>query len=193
MNAIAVLTPPTDAVELILPEDLEFSAWVELGKTLFTRHRNTEWMLADWLKVGAEKFHDEAQFGLFLGELGVDVKDAMADAKVARLIPSTWRSDKVSFEVCKQIAKIEDEAVRQKMIKQAVDEHWNSKVASHAVVQHKVETGQLFEDDDATSRLATEIIRQWNRMPIDAREYAFPLIEIAASAGFAPIDEDAAI
>lgn len=193
MNAIASLTPPTDAVELVLPEDLEFSAWVELGKTLFTRHRNTEWMLADWLKVGAEKFHDDAQFGLFLGELGVDVKDAMADAKVARLIPSTWRSDKVSFEVCKQIAKIEDEAVRQKMIKQAVDEHWNSKVASHAVVQHKVETGTLFDDDDPVARLATEIVRCWNRATPDAREYFYQLAEMAAATGFGIIDQDRVI
>lgn len=185
--------PVENAVALALPDDIAFADWIDVGRDLISRHRNTEWMLADWLKVGAEKFHDEAQFGLFLGELGVDVKDALSDAKVARLIPSTWRSDKVSFEVCKQIAKIEDEAVRQRMIKQAVDEHWNSKVASHAVVQHKVETGQLFEDDDAVSRFATEIIRQWNRMPIDAREYAFPLIEIAAASGFGPIDEDAAI
>lgn len=193
MNAVTTIALPAEAVALALPDGIDFPAWVELGRDLFTRHRQTEWMLADWLKVGTERFNDEEQFGLFLGELGVDVKEALADAKVARLIPPTWRSDAVSFEVCKQIAKIEDESVRQKMIKQAVDERWNTKTAHHAIVGHKVETGQLFDDEDATSRFATEFFRLWNRMPIEAREYAFPLLEISAASGFGPIDEDAAV
>lgn len=193
MNAVSVLEHPSEPVALALPDDIAFPEWLDLGKDLFTRHRNIEWMLADWLRVGTERFHDEAQFNLFLGEIGVDPKRAIADAKVAKLIPAAWRTDKISFEVCKHIAKVEDPELRQRMIKQAEAEHWNERAAHHAVVEHKVATGQLFEDDDAVSRFATEIIRQWNRMPIDAREYAFPLIEMAAASGFGPIDEDAAI
>lgn len=188
MNAVAIL----HSMEVVT-EPSTFADWVQEMFDLFHNRRQTEWKIADGLRLGRERFGDEPQMQMFLEQLGVDRKEADEMAKVARLIPSTWRSDKVSFEVCKQIAKIEDEAVRQRMIKQAVDEHWNSKVASHAVVQHKVETGQLFEDDDAVSRFATEIIRQWNRMPIDAREYAFPLIEMSAASGYGPIDEDAAI
>lgn len=193
MNAIATIELPAEAVALALPEEIDFSAWIEVGRDLFTRHRQTEWMLADWLNVGSEKFRDEPQMTMLLDELGVDPKRALADAKVARLIPPIWRSNKVSFNVCRQLAKIDDEPVRLRMLKQAVDERWNETKAHHHVVGHKVETGQLFEDEDATSRFATEFFRLWNRMPIEAREYAFPLLDISAASGFGPIDEDAAI
>lgn len=193
MNAITAIEPPADAVELIIPADIQFPDWVNLGKTLFTRHRQTEWMLADWLRAGTERFHGEDQMTLFLDELGVDPKRAIADAKVAKLIPSAWRSDRVSFDVCKQIAKVDDEAMRQRMLKQAVDEHWNEKQAHHHVVEYRSETGQLLPDDDPTARFSTEIVRCWNRATPEAREYFFDLAEIAASTGFGPIDEDVSI
>lgn len=194
MNAVAMIhAPEVEPVALALPDDLEFNAWVNLGRDLFTRHRQTEWMLADWLKVGTERFHDEAQFNLFLGEIGVDPKRAIADAKVAKLIPPAWRTDRISFEVCKHIAKVDDPELRQRMLKQAVDEHWNERAAHHAVVEHKSETGQLLPDDDATSRLSTEIVRCWNRAGPEAREYFFVLAEMSAASGYGPIDEDAAI
>ncbi len=195
MNALTMTHEPEAEipVALALPDDLGFDDWVNLGRDLFTRHRQTEWMLADWLKVGAERFHDEEQFTLFLGEIGVDPKRALADAKVAKLIPPAWRTDRISFEVCKHIAKVEDEALRQLMLKQAVEEHWNERAAYHAVVEHKSETGQLLPDDDATTRLSTEIVRCWNRATPEAREYFYALAEMAAANGFGPIDEDAAI
>lgn len=197
MNAVAMIAPEHTEVEtvvaLALPDDLEFNAWVNLGRDLFTRHRQTEWMLADWLKVGAERFHDEEQFGLFLAEIGVDEKRAIADAKVAKLIPPAWRTDRISFEVCKHIAKVEDPELRQRMLKQAVDEHWNEKAAHHAVVEHRYNTGALFDDEDIVSRLATEIVRCWNRAGPDAREYFFQLAEIAAATGYGIIDQDRAL
>lgn len=193
MNAITAIEPLERAVALAIPDDIEFPQWVNLGRDLFTRHRQTEWMIADWINVGADKFRDEAQMTIFLDEIGVDQKRALADAKVARLIPATWRSDKVSFDVCKQIAKIDDEPTRQRMLKQAVDERWNEKQAHHHIIEHKYESGALFEDDDSTPRLATEIVRMWNRVPVEVREYVHPLIEAAAVNGFTPIDEDQAI
>ena len=194
MNATTVLDRPIDVpVALSLPDDIAFTDWLVLGKDLFTRHRNVEWMIADWLNIGTDRFQAEEQFNLFLTEIGVDPKRAISDAKVARLIPPSWRTDKVSFDVCKQIAKVEDEATRQRMLKQAVDEHWNERTAHHHVVEHKVETGKLFDDGDEVSRIATEIVRCWNRATPDAREYFYALAEMAASTGFGAIDEDAAL
>ena len=183
MNAIAMIHAPEETI----------ADWADRMRRLILDKRNVEWEIADTLELGREKFGDDPQMQLFLEAIGYDQKRAIADAKVAKLIPAAWRTDKISFEVCKHIAKVEDAELRQRMLKQAEAEHWNERAAHHAVVQHKVETGQLFEDDDAVSRFATEFFRLWNRMPLDAREYAFPLIEIAAASGFGPIDEDAAI
>lgn len=190
MNAVATIDRPLEA---ILPAEMQFDDWVEEARRIFAEHRNAEWRVAEWLRVGIERFHDQPEMDLFLDHIGMDKKRAISDAKVARLIPPSWRSDRVSFEVCKQISKIEDEPTRQRFLKQAVDEHWNERAAHHAVVEHKSETGQLLPDDDATTRLSTEIVRCWNRARPDAREYFFALAEMAAASGFGPIDEDAAI
>lgn len=185
------VTPP-EAVALALPDAMPFADWIGLGRDLFTRQRQTHWMMADWFAFGRKNFADEEQMGLFLTEIGVDAKRISSDAKVAELIPTAWRSDRVSFDVCKQIAKIDDEDARQRMLKQAVDERWNERDAHHHVVEHKVETGQLFDDGDDVSRLATEIVRCWNRASPDARDYFFALAEAAAGKGFGIIDQDEA-
>lgn len=192
MNAVAAIAAPPEAVALALPDDMAFPEWVDLGRGLFSSQRQTEWMLADWFAHGRRKFADEEQMALFLDELGVDAKRVASDAKVAELIPTSWRSDRVSFDVCKRIAKVEDVASRQQMLKQAVDERWNERDAHHHVVEHKVETGQLFDDGDDVSRLATEIVRCWNRATPDARDYFFALAEAAAGKGFGIIDQDEA-
>lgn len=189
MNAVATID---QAVALAIPDDCAFDDWVALGRDLFTRHRQVEWLLADWLRIGSERFEGEEQLAMFLDEIGVDTRRAIADAKVAALIPPEWRSDRVSFNVCKQIAQIDDESTRQRMLKLAVEEHWNERKARNRVIEHRCETGQLLPDEDSTSRLATEIVRSWNRAGPDARSYFYELAEIAARKGFAPIDENTA-
>lgn len=181
MNAMTVLeAAPT------------IEAWATDMRRLIADKRNVEWQIADALEFGQAHFGEDPQMQLFLEAIGYDPKRAISDAKVARLIPPSWRTDKVSFDVCKQIAKVEDEATRQRMLKQAVDGHWNERTAHHAIVEHKMETGLLWEDDDV-ARGATEIVRSWNRAAPDRREYFFQLAEMAASTGFGAIDEDAAL
>ncbi len=184
---------PAEPVALAIPANIALPAWINLGRDLFTRHRNLEWMLADWLRVGIERFHDEPQMDLFLDQIGVDKKRAIADAKVAKLIPASWRSDRVSFEVCKHIAKVEDEDLRLRMLRQAEDEHWNERQAHHAIVEHKVTSGRLWEDGDDVARGATEMVRCWNRASPESREYFFQLAEMGAAKGFGLIDQDMAV
>lgn len=190
MNAITTIDQP---VALSVPEDLPFNGWVEMMRDLFHRRRQAEWMIADGLRIGQERFGDDPQMTMFLEQIALDRKDADEMAKVARLIPETWRTDRLSFDVCRKIAKIDDEADRQRMLKQAVEERWNEKRAHHHLVEYRYQHGALFDDEDTTTRLATVLVREWNRMPIAAREYVFPLMEMAAAKGFGPIDEDAAV
>lgn len=180
-------------IEAVLPDDMAFAAWVEEARNLFAEHRQAEWKVAEWLRVGIERFHDEPQMDLFLDQIGVDKKRAIADAKVAKLIPASWRSDRVSFDVCKQIAKIDDEQTRQRLLKRAVEEHWNEKEAHHAIVEHKVTSGRLWEDGDDVARGATEMVRCWNRASPESREYFFQLAEMGAAKGFGLIDQDMAV
>lgn len=181
MNAMTVLAPSS------------IEAWADDMRRLIAEKRNVEWEIADRLEAGRAMFGDDPQMQLFLDAIGYDQKRALADAKVAKLIPPAWRTDRISFEVCKHIAKVEDEVLRLRMLKQAVDGHWNEKQAHHAVVEHKSETGQFLPDDDAVTRLSTEMVRCWNRAGPEAREYFYALAEMAAANGFGIIDQDMAI
>ncbi|GGO96505.1 hypothetical protein EV664_107167 [Stakelama pacifica] len=191
MNQIATIAPPA-TVALALPEDIDFEAWVNLGRGIVTQRRQADWLMADWFAHGTKHFADREQVQLMLVQMGVDQKRIAADAKVAERIPEGWRSDKVSFEVAKEISKIDDPAIRQRMIVQAEREHWTSRKAHHHVVEHKAATGSLLPEDDDETRQAVELIRCWNRISPEAREYAYALMEIAAGKNYAPIDEDEA-
>lgn len=184
------VTDAGNAVLLMIPSGTDFEHWVDLGQNLIAQRRQADWMIADWFRYGRENFAGNEQFTMLLEQMGVDQKQAASDAKVAALIPEGWRSDKVSFEVAREIAKVDDVDRRRTMLAQAEREHWTSKRAHQHVTEYRFETGDLYDDDDATPRLATELFRLWNRMTPSVREYAFPLIEVAAGDGYKPIDED---
>jgi len=190
MNAIATID---QTVALSVPDDLPFNGWVEMMRDLFHRRRQAEWMIADGLRIGQERFGDEPQMTLFLEQVALDRKDADEMARVARLIPETWRTDRLSFDVCRKIAKIDDEADRQHMLKKAVEQRWNEKKAHQHIVEYRYEHGDMFDDEDRDTRIATEIVRCWNRATPEARAYFFQLAEMAAAKSYAPIDEDEAI
>lgn len=185
--------PHEQPVALSLPDSLDFNGWVSTMANLFQRRRQADWLIADGLRIGKERFGDEPQMQLFIEQAGLDRKEADEMARVARLIPDSWRTDRLSFDVCRKIAKVDDEEDRRSMLKRAVDERWNEKAAHHHLVEYRYEHGELFEEDDRDTRLAVEGIRWWNRSPPEAREYFFALAEIAAANGFTPIDEDKAI
>lgn len=189
MNQLSTIAPPA-TVALALPDNMQFEAWVEMGRGIVAQRRQADWLMADWFAHGSKHFADREQVQLMLDQMGVDQKRIAADAKVAERIPESWRSDKVSFEVAKEIAKIDDPGIRQRMIVQAEREHWTSRKAHHHVVEHKATTGSLLPEDDDETRQAVEIIRCWNRASPDAREYFFPLAQAAARKGFGAIDED---
>lgn len=183
---------PSNVVVHATPQET-IADWADKMRRLILDKRNVEWEIADTLEAGRAQFGDDPQMQLFLDAIGYDQKRAIADAKVAKLIPAAWRTDKISFEVCKHIAKVEDPELRRRMIKQAEAEHWNERAAHHAVVEHKVASGTLFGDDDPVARLSTEIVRCWNRATPDAREYFYQLAEMSAASGFGIIDQDLAI
>lgn len=190
MNAVTIIERP---IEAVLPEDMDFETWVEEARKMFAEHRQAEWKVAEWMRVGIERFHDEPQLNLFLDQIGVDKKRAIADAKVARLIPPAWRSDRVSFDVCKQIAKIEDEQTRQRLLKRAVEEHWNEREAHHHVVEHKRDQGEIWDDDHDLARLAEVHARAWNREDKSVLKYLWPYLKHSAQNGFCAINLDVAI
>ncbi|MBB5709322.1 hypothetical protein [Sphingomonas xinjiangensis] len=178
MSALAIVeTAPVPA----------FDSWIEQGRTLAAQRRELDWQIGDWLAEGQEKFGDQLELGLLSERLGIDPKRLKQAEKVATAFPEHMRAEGVPFEVHAYIAALPADR-RLPVLKQASDEHWGEREVKRVVTQHRQLTAAFIDDDP--ERLATEMFRCWNRMPVDVREYAWELLERAKRAGFAAINED---
>jgi len=168
-----------DAIGLALPEDLPFTDWVGMGKSLFDQRRKTDWMLADWWKHGHSQYRGEPQFALLLEQTAADPKRLNAMVKVAEAFPPSSRAGSLSFEVHREIASV-DAPNRLEMLHRADTERWTERTAHAAVVEYRYQQGTLLPDDDPENREAVEIIRAWNRASPDARQYFYELAEMVS-------------
>lgn len=186
MNALTTI--PTNAVALSLPADTTIDAWVTLGKTLFTKRRQTDWMLADWAASGVERFGHQEEFTALFEQVGAEPKQLRHAARVAATFPPHLRAADLPFEVHAYIAQLPEDR-RLETLQKASTEHWGLKKARTELTTFKQQAA-MFEDEDQETRLAVEIIRAWNRAPAESREYFWALAETAADTGFGAIDED---
>jgi hypothetical protein len=185
MNAITPI--PSGAVALAIPADTTLDAWVALGRTLLDRHRQHEWLLADWAAQGLNQFGGQAEFTALFETVG-EPKQLRLAARVAATFPPHLRAADVPFEVHKYIAQLPEER-RLETLQKASTEHWGLKKARTELTTFRQQSA-MFEDEDQETRLAVEIIRAWNRAPAESREYFWALAERAADNGFGAIDED---
>jgi hypothetical protein len=166
----------------------EFLAWITDGRRLVDQRREIDWRLGDWLADGRQRFGEQAEFDFLADALGLEPKRLKEAERVALAFPEHLRAQDVPVEVHAYIAALPEDQ-RLEKLQQASREHWGTKEARAVVARHKQQEA-MFEDEDSTARLATELFRAWNRMPAEAREYAWPLLERARAAGFGAINED---
>lgn len=166
----------------------EFHAWISTGRALVDQRRDIDWKLADHIAAGRAQFGDQLEFDILSEALGLEPKRLKEAERVALAFPEHLRAQDVPVEVHAYIASLPPDQ-RLEKLQQASREHWGTKEARAVVTRHKQQEA-MFEDEDSTARLATELFRAWNRMPAEAREYAWPLLERARAAGFGAINED---
>lgn len=179
MNALAVIAAETPAA---------FQTWLDTGRSLVDQRREIDWRLGDWLASGRQQFGEQAEFDFLAEALGLEPKRLKEAERVALAFPEHLRAQDVPVEVHAYIAALPEDQ-RLEKLQQASREHWGTKEARAVVTRHRQQTA-MFEDEDSTARLATELFRAWNRMPVEAREYAWPLLERAHADRFGAINED---
>lgn len=179
MNALAIVPPSAVA---------DFSSWLETGKSLLHQRDELDWQLADWIADGRTQFGHQAEFDFLAEQLGIAPKRLKQAERLALAFPSHLRAQDVPVEVHAHIAGL-PEAERLTTLQRASREHWDEDDARRVVTQHRQQAA-MFEDEDTDARLATELFRVWNRMPVSAREYAWPLLQRARDGGFVAIVED---
>lgn len=186
MNAVAKI--PVDAVSIALPTGTTIDVWWSQCEDLFQQRRQLDWMIADWVAAGAERYGAQACFDFAAEKLSLDPKELRSSVKVAGAFPPSHRAADVPFEVHAYIAQLPQER-RLETLQRASAEHWGVKQVREVVVTHRQEAA-MFEDEDRETRLAVEIIRAWNRAPVESRRYFW---ELAAKADFDAIVEDEAV
>jgi hypothetical protein len=183
MNA---LTPiPTAAVGITLPADTTKADWLGLCRDLYQQRKSLDWLLADAVSAGIALFGKQEAFDFLAEQLPVEPKQLRLATKVAAAFPASQRADDVPFEVHAYIAELPAER-RLETLQRASSEHWGVKRAKEVVTEHRAQAA-MFEDEDEETRRAVEIIRAWNRAPVESRRYFWDLAE---PANFGAIDED---
>lgn len=184
MNAVATI--PTTAVALAMPDDMVIDQWWELGEDLFARRRSLDWMLADWVAAGVERFPEQIEFALVGGKLGVEPKMLQAAAKTASAFPASQRDEALTIEHHIHVADLPTEE-RLSLLKQAHEGHWTPKRTRVEAIKRKVAIGQsaIFTDDDFEHHELMAITRAWNRARPSVRR---TFMDLVAEAGEGDID-----
>lgn len=179
MSALAVIT-----AEAPTP----FHTWLETGRSLVDQRREIDWRLGDWLADGRKQFGDQAEFDFLADALGLAPQRLKQAERVALAFPEHLRAHDVPVEVHAYIAALPEEE-RLQTLQRASREHWGESQAKRVITLHRQQTA-MFEDEDAETRQAVEIIRAWNRAPTESRRYFW---ELAKRADFGAIIEDEAV
>lgn len=184
MNEMTIIPP--DAVQVSLPETATIADWRDLGRDLFAQRRQVDWLLADWIATGIERFGDQLELGLIGGDLGVEPKFLTAAAKTATAFPHSQRDTALTLEHHIHVAGLPTDE-RLSLLKRAHEEHWTPKQTRVEVMKRKVATGQttIFADDDFEHHELMAITRAWNRARASVRQ---SFIELAAEAELGDID-----
>lgn len=180
MNALAVIE------RAAVPAD--FTAWLSTGRTLLAERNAIDWRLADWMATGRETFGDQAAFDFLADELGIAPKALKSAVKVATAFPPHMRAAGLSFDVHKEIARVEPEQ-RLLLLTEAQRGRWNEKAAHEHVEEWRINCGARMDDDDPEHAEVAEVVRAYNRLSSpEVREYLWPYLQHSARHGFGPIN-----
>lgn len=165
----------------------EALTWIEEGRTLVSKRQEIDWALSDWMHTGKQAgYLEQTKFDFLSEQLGISPKALKDASKAADRFPPALRDRTLSVEHHAIVASLpQDEGLA--LLKKASAEKLKPQDLREAVTQHRYTHGEMFEDDDVDSTLATHIIRAWNRATPAAREQ---FMEVAVLVGYGILDED---
>jgi hypothetical protein len=124
MNAPILLPNPKvtiSPVGLRITSELSFEEWSELATAIGQAARSIAFIVGDWLVYGQSLFGtdgppkkrvDGASYQLAIAATGLDLSTLQNYAYVARSIPYTMRTERLSWEHHRLVAKLPDDGKR---------------------------------------------------------------------------------
>lgn len=170
MNAVS-------PIALTLPADPTFEQWIDAGRTLAANRRQLDWLVGDWLQVGRERFHDQAEFAFLADALGVSPRMLGTVEKAVRAFPPHLRDQGLTIEHHAHAAALPEQE-RLPFLNRARREHWTPEQARIEVVKLRTVIGErsVMERDDPDYDELIAISRAWNRAHRHVREQFADLV-----------------
>lgn len=183
MNAITVIEATPG---LILPPDLSCQAWMNVGRDLMQRDRETKWQAADWMAYGrARAKTDNAfaeQMALALPEILEDPRKLDAIARIAEVFPAEERSLDLSFDHYAALARLPHGEARKLLDKAAKEKTGPRELKYEAMQAHMTLAPREPANEDSLLEGAVHFV---NRLPASVR---IQLAELLAGADGKEID-----
>lgn len=136
------------ATGLVLPDDLDEGAWIDVGRKLLAIDGTTmKWALGDWWAIGQHKYKygERAKAAEELAEeLDYKFESLMNLGWVARKVPTSLRNEALNFTHHKAVAKL-THAEQKDWLERAVSHDWTAKELAQQIKDH--ETDDRFKDD----------------------------------------------
>lgn len=115
---------------LVLPGDLSFEQWEQVGATLSTMERGVNWWIGDWLNYGERAYGEK--YAQAVEETGKRRQTLMNLASVAGRIPPDERRPDLSWSAHRAVAYLEP-ADRERLLDEAESKGWGSRELEDAV------------------------------------------------------------
>jgi len=168
MNAITVIEA---APALDLPPDMTCADWMDVGRGLMRKDRETKWAAADWMAYGRARAKTDSAFAqqmaLALPEILEDPRKLDAIARVAEVFPAAERSLDLSFDHYAALTNLPHGEARKLLDKAAQTKAGPREIKYEAMQAHMTLSPRAPVDDDS---MLLSLIHLWNRMPRQVRE-----------------------
>jgi hypothetical protein len=176
MNAIAKIEVVPEAPGLAMPSDIAFADWLDIGRDLMRKDRETKWLAADWYAYGRDRAKADPVFArqmeLALPEMLDDPKRLDAIAKVAASFPPADRSLDLSFEHYAALSRLPHGEAR-RLLDKATRDRTSARDLRYEALGQQRTLSRLEPDNDD---LLSSFIRHWNRLPQSVRAEAAEMI-----------------
>lgn len=186
-----LLAPETNeqSPALTIPADTEYSQWLWMGRKLVTQKNHIDWMIADWVTFGRERFPEQVE--LALADVVDDDRHLKRLERTARTFPPHLRHAGLSFDHHAHVASLPvQEALP--LLREAGERKLSARGFRLLAMDFKVEHSHILpREEDAEDDALLAMVRAWNRAPVAARqdfaemmrESSYGLIEFEAGRG----------
>lgn len=171
---------------LAIPDGTEYSQWLWMGRNLVTQKNHIDWLIADWVTFGRERFPEQVE--LALADVVDDDRHLKRLERTVRAFPPHLRHAGLSFDHHAHVASLPvQEALP--LLREAGERKLSARGFRLLAMDFKVEHSHILpREEDAEDDALLALVRSWNRAPVAVRtdfaemmrESGYGLIEFEA-------------